>query len=149
MSQIDHGERAGGLNSAPASAEAYQRRTRILVVEDSPVVRLFMKRILGDSELHAEVFEAEDGLEAMSVMQAHAVDMVLCDLNMPNLSGREFCAWIRSRAAWRALPIAICTADHHALHEAQFMGDPYVAILRKPSASQEILAALGRLLVAR
>ena len=147
MSQTGHGERVG--DHSEARMEPYGHRPRILVVEDSPVVRLFMKRTLEACDLHAEVLEAEDGLRAAEQMKAHAVDLVLCDLNMPNLTGREFIRWIRGQAQWRRLPIAICTADHHAAHEAQFMGDPHVAILRKPSASAEILAALGRLLSTR
>jgi len=62
----------------------------ILVVEDDPFNQLLVKSLLGKlPQIH--IFEAYDGLEALDVLQSSQnIDIILLDLHMPNMNGREF-----------------------------------------------------------
>ena len=61
---------------------------RLMIVDDSPVMRAFVRRVLGISGLDiAEIFEAGDGQEALDLLEREWVDVVLTDINMPNMDG--------------------------------------------------------------
>ncbi|MDA0654483.1 MAG: EAL domain-containing response regulator [Proteobacteria bacterium] len=62
---------------------------RILVVDDSRFVLKIAKKMLGDLG-YADVVEASDGHEALAAVHAHQPDLVLSDINMPNMDGLEF-----------------------------------------------------------
>lgn len=71
-----------------------------LVVDDHPVNRLLVHRVLLQNWPQAHIMEAADGLEALAAVQAHAVDAVLMDMRMPVMDG------IESTQAIRRLPSA-------------------------------------------
>lgn len=64
---------------------------RILVVDDSPVDRFVAKHVLGRTYPEAYIAEAQDGVEALELLEAEATfDLILLDLNMPRMGGLEF-----------------------------------------------------------
>jgi DNA-binding NarL/FixJ family response regulator len=71
------------------AAGAGDQRLRVMVVDDHELVRAGMRALL---VLHADVEvvgEARDGAELLALLQTTAVDVVLCDLNMPRMDGIE------------------------------------------------------------
>ncbi len=67
-----------------------------LIVDDSKILRGMVRRILGMTGLAiGEVHEAGSGKEALEVLGQHHVDVVLADLNMPEMSGTELVERIR------------------------------------------------------
>ncbi len=80
---------------------------RILVIDDSGVIRKAIRRIL--EQLAYEVTEAEDGLKALDTLSGGArFDAVLCDIDMPNMDGLEFLGAVSKRGIL-APPIIMCT----------------------------------------
>ncbi len=77
-------------------AEASFKNLHVLVVDDEPFARKFLIRILGTLGV-LEISEAEDGVTAIERMQATetAVDLVICDVEMPNMGGYEFVRQLR------------------------------------------------------
>jgi CheY-like chemotaxis protein len=71
-----------------------------LVVDDHPVNRLLVHRVLVQNWPQARVIEAADGLEAVAAVQAHAIDAVFMDMRMPVMDG------IDATQAIRRLPSA-------------------------------------------
>src|SRR5512141_1668386 len=67
----------------------------VLVVDDEPVVRQFLRRTLEGEGFHVE--EAQDGDSALRLIQAHAepFDLVLTDLSMPQINGRQISETLR------------------------------------------------------
>ncbi|MGV2787392.1 response regulator, partial [Clostridium perfringens] len=61
---------------------------KILVVDDDPNIRELIKVFLEEAGME-EVFEASDGVEALSVMDQTSVDLVVRDIMMPNMDGWE------------------------------------------------------------
>ena len=76
---------------------------KILVVDDSKAMRMIVRRTLRQAGFDGpEVQEAVDGREALGVIQTWAPDLVLCDWNMPNMSGLELLRTLRGGGDERA-----------------------------------------------
>ena len=62
----------------------------VLIVDDSPVMRSFIRRVMTLSGFEVgECLEAANGEEALAQLSAHAVDVILTDINMPKMNGEE------------------------------------------------------------
>ncbi len=84
----------------------------ILAVDDDPIMRAF-----ADAELSvsgARVTTAEDGLEALKKVQANDYDVVVLDLEMPNMNGFEFLKALRAMDRALTLPVVILTSREDA-----------------------------------
>lgn len=86
---------------------------RILVVDDEPILRKMLFKIIGKT-MH-QAFEAEHGLAALEMYQEQAFDLVILDLRMPQMGGREFLQAAKERG-WR--PNVIMLTGHGELNEA-------------------------------
>jgi CheY-like chemotaxis protein len=92
---------AAGQPAAPyestfvAKAQVHQFPYRILVVDDEPSIREVVRAVL-ESQGY-EVFTAADGLDGLSALSGSLPDVVISDLNMPEMSGFEFLAIVRKR----------------------------------------------------
>ena len=85
---------------------------RVLIVDDSPVMRAFVRRVLGISGLDAaEIFEACDGQEALTLLERESVDVVLTDINMPNMDGEEFVARLAQKGLLALVTVIVVSTD--------------------------------------
>lgn len=80
---------------------------RILFVDDDPILREFAAVNLATE--HASVETAADGAEALAAIQARAPDIVLLDLEMPNLDGFGVLTALRAAPEHRELPVIVVT----------------------------------------
>ena len=86
------------------------KNLRILVVDDFPTMRRIVKGLL--SELgYRNIAEAEDGKQALSVLQSQPIDFVVTDWNMPNMQGIDMLRAIRSDSRLRSIPVLMVTAE--------------------------------------
>jgi two-component system chemotaxis response regulator CheY len=81
---------------------------QFLVVDDSPTMRRIVVNALR-SIGHENVIEAEDGQDALSKLQAHTIDFIITDWNMPNLNGLELTKTIRNSPSINTIPILMVT----------------------------------------
>lgn len=91
---------------------------KILLVEDNPGDARLAVEALKDSKVHNSLYHAKDGVEAMAFLrreepysEAPTPDLVLLDLNMPRMDGREVLAQIKDDPALRAVPVVILTTS--------------------------------------
>ncbi len=105
---------------------------RLLVVEDSDINREVAQRILGG--LGATVSLAEDGLEAIDWLRAHPfeVDLVLMDVQMPELDGAEATRRLRSMPQFDDLPIVALSAGGFELQREAAMAVGMSEFIHKP-----------------
>lgn len=81
----------------------------ILLVEDDRDVRDSMVEAL--EEAGYTVLGAEDGLEALRLLQRHLPRVILLDLMMPNMDGFQFRVEQKKRAEWARIPVVVITAE--------------------------------------
>jgi CheY-like chemotaxis protein len=82
--------------------------TKILVVEDNSDARNLMASILEKEQM--EVVVAEDGLEGLEQARAESPDLIITDISMPRLSGREMIRRLRASPQHKDVPILAVTA---------------------------------------
>ena len=86
---------------------------RVLVVDDSPAMRALIKKILSSSGLPIElIVDASDGVEGLSRLRENPVNLILSDINMPNMDGEEFIRQVRSDKNYREVPVLMITTDN-------------------------------------
>jgi two-component system chemotaxis response regulator CheY len=81
----------------------------ILIVDDSETVRQVLQLALGNAGYH--VVEAEDGFDALTKLSGAQVDMLITDLNMPNMDGLELIKKVREEGKHRFTPIVMLTTE--------------------------------------
>jgi two-component system chemotaxis response regulator CheY len=81
---------------------------KILIVDDSPTIRRMIKASLrGLADVDFD--EAANGLEAIERMALGPVSLVILDLNMPDMHGREVIEFVRAQQVYETLPIIVLT----------------------------------------
>ncbi len=82
---------------------------KVLIVDDSATMRNMLKAAM--NELDFEIHTAEDGDKAMKSVVLHEFDIILTDINMPNVDGIELIRMIRGNAKNGGKPILVITTE--------------------------------------
>jgi len=117
--------------------------TAILVVEDSPAMRSFVRASLEVIE-DCEVLLAANGFEALRVLPRRRYDVIVTDINMPDINGLELIRFVRASELHRETPIVIISTDAAARDREralQLGADEYVV---KPFTAEELRAIVER-----
>lgn len=112
-------------------------KQRALVVDDIPSNRLIAEAML--KQLGWSVLLAADGREALRVLEANKLDLVLLDISMPGMSGMEVCQKIRENSALVDLPVIAYTAHAQPEDRRSFIASGFNDVLIKP-VSRDTLA---------
>ncbi len=80
----------------------------ILIVDDEPLIREILTRKLKSSGYRP--IPAENAFEALNTMRDHPCPLVLSDIMMPGMEGREVCRWLRSNPTTEAVPVIFLSA---------------------------------------
>ena len=84
----------------------------ILTVDDSKSIREAVRFAL--EPLGYGIVEAEDGVEGLEQLEKERVDLVITDLNMPNLDGIDFIEKVREQEQYDGLPLVMLTTEGQA-----------------------------------
>jgi DNA-binding response OmpR family regulator len=114
---------------------------RILVVEDEPLIRLFVVDILEDAGF--VVVEATSAAEAMAQLGSGSLpfDAAIIDVGLPDKRGDDLAKELRG--ARKDLPIVIATGHDQTVIAERFGDDGFVRVLGKPYYGDMLLAAMG------
>jgi two-component system chemotaxis response regulator CheY len=83
-----------------------------MVVDDSPAMREFIVRVIELSGLEVGIcMQASNGQEALDLLRANWVDIVLTDVNMPVMNGEEFVSSMHEDEMLRTIPVLVISAD--------------------------------------
>ena len=117
----------------------------ILLVDDAELITKTVRAMLRDMGFKA-IFVAGDGAQAWETLSRAEMDLVICDWNMPKLSGLDLLKRIRETPRLEKLPFIMLTAEaeEQAVHEAVRAGvTDYVV---KPFTKDTIMRKLTKLL---
>ena len=121
---------------------------QILVVDDSQVMREMIIACLR-AEAGLSFAQAASGLEAIEMLSLGGFDLVVLDLNMPDIGGVEVVEFIRGQDVLRELPILIVTTRGDETSRTTVMAAGASRYLTKPFAPEQILGEVRALLNGR
>jgi two-component system chemotaxis response regulator CheY len=117
---------------------------RILTVDDSASVRLTTKIALTGAGY--SVTEAVDGADGLAKAKAGAFDMIVTDLNMPNMNGLQMIQELRSSPAHLGVPILFLTTESDAGMKAQAKAAGATGWLTKPFEPDQLVKLVKKVL---
>ena len=111
----------------------------ILIVDDSSLTRKAIRRIIDMLELEMEqIFEAENGSEALKILDKTNIDLVLADLNMPEMNGIEMIYQMRGNEATKDIPVVLVTTESSTTRIEGLLANGAKAYLHKPFTPEEL-----------
>lgn len=120
---------------------------RVLIVDDSAVMRAFIRRIIVLSGMEgAEFLEAGEGGEALSILREHWVDVVLTDINMPAMDGEQFVRRLAADDLLKSVPVVIVSTDGTDSRIRQMCSLGARGYVRKPFMPETLRLELERVL---
>ncbi|HVT08257.1 MAG TPA: ATP-binding protein [Polyangia bacterium] len=128
---------------SPASAPTagYPRR-RVLAVDDEALLLKAYRRMVGDAH---ELTTALGGHEALRLLERDAgFDVILCDLQMPEMSGMELHAAVRSRIPALSDRFVFVTGGAFSSDARRFLEESVAAVIQKPFRLEDLMALIER-----
>ena len=116
----------------------------VLALDDSASVRQMVKLTL--TLAGYSVVEAADGVEGLTKAKAHAVHMVVTDLNMPNMNGLDFIRALRKLPAYKGIPIVFLTTENAEGVKSQAKEAGATGWITKPFKPEQLTGIVKKLL---
>ena len=112
---------------------------RILIVDDSAVARIMIRRALEIVGFHGVDFEeAGNGVEALEMLRSEEYDLVLTDLNMPEMDGRQLLKRIKSSPKLTETPVVIISSLNNPTKENKLLAEYALKVFSKPISLPEL-----------
>lgn len=119
----------------------------ILVVDDEPATLDMHARIVQEHSSSNRVFKARNGIEALNLMQREIVDLVLLDLQMPEMDGFEVLEAMQAKETTRKIPVIVVTGKVLSEPEIERLNQGVTAVLAKGVfSSEETIGHINRAL---
>jgi len=118
----------------------------VLLVDDSSTMRKIVGRSLRQAGLDFDnIFEAADGIEALALLEKEKVDIILTDINMPNMDGITFLREKAGRDAIKGIPAFVISTEtgDDIIGEAKSLGA--LGAIKKPFTPEKVNEVLGAL----
>ena len=121
---------------------------RILVVEDSASTRSFIRSALetGGRIGPCDIVEAASGFDALRLLPRGPYDLVITDINMPDINGLELVSFLKNHPVYKTIPIMVIStesSDEDRRRAAALGAEEYLV---KPFQAPELVEKLRRLL---
>jgi two-component system chemotaxis response regulator CheY len=120
----------------------------ILIVDDSPAMRKVVRRVVDISGVQVgKYLEAGNGVEALAVLRSEWVDLVMTDINMPEMDGEELLNEVRHDDRLADMPVLVVSTDRSETRIRQMIAAGASGYIAKPfvpaALSEEIHRLLG------
>jgi two-component system chemotaxis response regulator CheY len=119
----------------------------ILLVDDSPVVRHMIRKVIEISGLDiGQIVEAANGSEALEAIEKNWIDVVVADINMPVMTGAEMVKQMVERDFMATTPVIIVSSEKSAKRMEELKQLGVKAYLNKPFRPEQIKQVIGEVL---
>ena len=117
----------------------------VLIVEDSKAIRSMIRVALeGMGDFFA--IEAGNGFEALKTLPTRPFDLIITDINMPDINGLELIGFVKSNPAYRNIPLIIVSTEKTEEDKKRGLALVASGYVAKPFKPQELLAAVQKAL---
>ena len=121
----------------------------VLVVDDSAMMRKVVLRVLKMADIEFEsILEAGDGSEALNLLRVNPVALIMCDINMPVMSGLQLLEHIKEEKLAAGVPIVMVTTENSEPQVRQAIMLGARGYIRKPFTIDHIKSNVKPLLAA-
>lgn len=128
--------------AAKKTIEAIDKKKRILVVDDYAATRDLIRAILR-SVGFTEILQAENGSDAIHLLRAERVDLIICDWNMPQVTGLEVLKTVRSDIILKTVPFIMLTAEAYKESVAAALEAGVTDYIAKPFTADILLGKIA------
>jgi DNA-binding response OmpR family regulator len=118
----------------------------VLVVDDAAFIRDLIKKAMRDSYPSFKIHEAMDGRKAQAVLKSNPIDLVLCDWEMPEMSGLELITWMRGEERYAETPFMMITSRGERDHVIKAVTAGVSDYIGKPFTRENFLGKVNKLL---
>ncbi len=119
----------------------------VLIVDDSSTMRAVIKRTINISGFKVgEFWEASDGIEALKILNENWVDLVLSDINMPNMNGMELISKMKADSMMKSIPVVMVTTESSEKRIKECMEIGAAGYIKKPFLPEDIKTALNKIM---
>ena len=123
--------------------EQVETKKKVLIVDDEPNVRHLLHTMLSKT---FEVFEVEDGRQAVEIANSQKPDVILMDMMMPRMDGLTACHMIKNDPATKMIPVIMVTAIGFELNIKLSQQTGASGYITKPFSSEDLLGKIAQVL---
>jgi two-component system, chemotaxis family, chemotaxis protein CheY len=117
----------------------------ILIVEDSKAIRSMIRVSLEEAGDYFFV-EAGNGFEALRTLPAHRFDLIITDINMPDINGLELIGYVKSNPTYRDIPLIIVSTEKSEEDRNRGLALGAVGYVVKPFTKEKLQAMVAEAL---
>lgn len=111
----------------------------VMIVDDSAAIRKILKRVLDQAGVAlGVVVEAGDGVEALEKLKQQPVNLILSDINMPNMDGIQLLTELKAHSESKHIPVIMITTEGGEAKVMEAVQLGAAGYVRKPFTSQQI-----------
>jgi len=115
------------------------REVHTLIVDDSSVMRKIVERSLRQAGIEEMVVhEAGNGIEALELLRAGKMDLILSDINMPAMDGLELLRQIKTQNLAPGVPVVMITTESSEEHVREAIASGARGYIRKPFTPEQV-----------
>lgn len=114
---------------------------RVLIIDDSSATRAYVRAAL-EELADMQVSEATSGFDALRILPRERFDLLLVDINMPNINGLELISFIRRSETHRDTPLLIISTEASERDRARAMSLGANGYLAKPFTAEALAEAV-------
>ncbi len=117
----------------------------VLIVDDSRIMRNIVRNTSSELKIPTRFLEAGNGKEALQIVLAETVDLILLDWNMPELSGIDFLRQVRDIDKYKNIPIIMITSESAKYNVIEALKSGATDYIVKPISGKIFLEKLSKI----
>jgi two-component system chemotaxis response regulator CheY len=115
----------------------------VLIVEDSATTRALIRAVVDELD-DFETVEVSSGFEALKMLPQQEYDLIITDINMPDVNGLELIAFVKNNPRFTNLPVVIVSTERSEEDRKRGMALGAAAYVTKPFTSAELQAIIKK-----
>lgn len=117
----------------------------VLIIDDSILMRTALKRTIENSDVGLDqIFEVENGQQALDFLSSNTVGLILTDLNMPVMDGIELIHRLKASNEYCDIPVIVITTESSTSQIENLKAEGIDDFLNKPFTSEEFKTVITR-----